>query len=402
LKNSDEKPMALLLNKIIQYCPDVICISALYEYNSSIVHDISKMIKNVYKKITIVWGGMYASTLKEKPEYVDSLHIGEYPDIDYNLPPDRSDILVGMYSIYGRTSADRFYKPDCRVATIQTDLGCPFLCNYCSGHIITNRDFRKRSIKSVIDEIKMLKENYDIEVFIFNSENAIVDRKHTKELYKALIPLKIKWYHNGGFYVHLMDEEIIKLAIKSGLIFFNLAIESGSKELLKKLKKNPAIVDKAPEVVKIIRKYSKKIYVTAFFLSGFPFETYRDVLLSKRLACTLDIDWIFWNIFQPFKGCELYDYCIENDHIETGDQKSNHYISSTLKNTILDMDELTEDIYNFQLWYNFDDNRCMREGNHQQALRDARHVLNVTNNKHKKAKDLYLQASNELERSIYY
>jgi tRNA A37 methylthiotransferase MiaB len=192
------------------------------------------------------------------------------------------------------------------------------------------------------------------------------------------------------------NEEIIKNVIESGIVFFNLAIESGSKRMLRILKKSEKIVDCAENVVNTIKKYSKDIYITTFFLSGFPQETWKDFNLSKRLAKKLDIDWIFWNIYQPFKGCEMYDYCIEKGHIEKQDVKSIHYIESGLKNTKINLKKLSKKTYQFQLWYNFKKNRCVKTGNYEQAKRDIMHVLRITDYKHKEALNVIKKVERKL------
>ena len=269
--------------------------------------------------------------------------------------PSRDSKFIGKSSIIGRTMVDRFYRDNSRVCTVQTDRGCPFKCTYCSGHLITKRRYRSRTIEDIIAEVTYLRDSRGIEVFVFNSEVAGVNKKYTKNFYKKLIPLKVRWVHNGGFYVDLMDEEMIRLAIESGLIVFNLAIESGSKNVLKLVKKSERIVDCAENIVNIIRKYSRDIYVTCFFLSGFPFEKMSDFDKSKRLIMKLDIDWIFWNIYQPFEGCELYDHIVKENLLYSRDHSGEmHYTKSVLKNPNLDMEELSEKIYQFQLMFNFE------------------------------------------------
>lgn len=404
----------ILRSKIVNYKPDLIGISGMYEYSSQPFLETLKIIKEVDKNIITVCGGLYATTFKkelESNELIDYIIEGEgeisfknliYEKMNYkptnfgvqkklgyiqnldDLPlPDR--VNIGEYSIYGRTCIDRYYKPNCRVATVMISRGCPFSCTYCSGHQVTNRDYRHRNIDKIIEEIKYLKENHGIEVFLFNEENAVVDRNWTKELYRALIPLKIKWISNGGFYVNLMDKELCQLAIDSGIIFFNLAIESGSKRIQKLTKKTEKIVDKAPQIVKWIREINPEIYIVGFLMAGFPFETIEDIQTSIDFAKSLNLNWMQWNIVQIFKGSELYNYCLENDHLDNQDNKINHYLTGRVKNSIVDKEILNKMVYDSNLEINFANNYDIKHGYYERALRDMEHVYNITNGKHKLA-----------------
>jgi anaerobic magnesium-protoporphyrin IX monomethyl ester cyclase len=413
--------------KIKEFKPDVIGISALYEYNSQIVLDMFKFIKEIDKNIITVIGGIFPTTnnlfknndidyiidgegelnfyyfLKDKIEKnKTNIKIyntyGYLKDINLLPLPDRDIKNIGMYNIYGRQSISRFVDGNVKTATIQTDRGCSSTCTFCSGHNITNRDFRHRSVENIINEIKDLKEKYDIKYFIFNSENACGNVKFSKELFKALIPLNINWLHNGGFYINLMDEEFINLAIDSGIIMFNLAFESGSTRILKMVKKPESIVYKAEQVIKWIRNKNDYIYCIGFFMFGFAEETWQDVNDSIEFMKKLDLNWYQINMLQVFKGCKLYDKYKELNLIEISENNDSQYIESKVKNINgIDRKELSDYVYEkVNIDLNFKNNRDFRYGNFEQVKRDMNHILNITNGKHEEANKL-LQKINEVE-----
>lgn len=403
----------LLKNEIDNFNPEIIGVSGLYEYNADIFHKTIKKIKEINNKIIIVVGGMYPTTNDLSfDKNIDYIIIGEGEikfckllniindytnnNIEYisnldSLPlPDRDNLPIGNYAVYGRQLTQRFYKDNCKTASILISRGCPNHCIYCSGYTITNRDYRYRSVKNIINEIKYLKNKYNIEVFLFQEENPCVNLKFTKELYKALIPLKIKWISQSGFYVNRMDKKFIKLAIKSGLLVFNLAFESGSKRMLKIVKKPESIVDCSKKVMKYIRKYKKNIYCNGFFMFGFAEENWNDINESIEFMKTLDLDWYQINMLQVFKGCELYEKYKNIDCIDIQKNDDSFYIKSKVKNINgIDRKELSDYIYEkVNLDLNFRNNRCFRIKNYNQVIRDMQHILNITNGKHEEAKKL--------------
>jgi radical SAM superfamily enzyme YgiQ (UPF0313 family) len=234
----------------------------------------------------------------------------------------------------------------------------------------------------------MLKEKYDIECFVLNEENPNINIKYTKELYKALIPLNIKWYSNAGFYCSNIDREFVELAMESGLIYWNLAIESGSKRIQRLTNKSEKIIDNASKVVKWIREINPEISITGFFMINFPFETLEDINDTLNLIDELDLNCVQWNSLQCFKGSELYNYCLEKDLLDNKDNTDNFYLNTRIKNENGLSKEYIDNIINeTNLKYNFINNYDFRHGYYERAKRFAEHVLSICS-EHKEAKIL--------------
>lgn len=418
----------ILSEQIRMYKPHVVGISNQYHMTSAIGHYSAKLIKEIDSKIIIAMGGVYPSISYEKVladtnvdfvipgegeyafkqflEYLlGKINLSDVKSIAYREDdfgkvvyrrdanffvhdlnelglPDRENLPIGKYSLYGRTLVERFYKKDAVVAAVQASRGCPFLCAFCGGHVITSRKHRVRDVKDVVNEIKILKEKHGVEVIAFMDENGSSNPAWWMAVYDEMIKeqVNVRWVHMGGFFIPLMTEEFIAKAIESGLLMFNISVETGSRRVMKMMKKSPKIIDKADEVVKHIRKHSASVYVTGNFITGLPFETSEEHEQTLHFARSLDLDWALFSIFQPLPGCELYKYCIEHGHMNQEDYMGENLVyglSSPLKNTPIPPEMLKNSVYHANLDINFVNSRSLRTRNYEQAIRDFEYVVTI-------------------------
>lgn len=112
--------------------------------------------------------------------------------------------------------------------------GCPFECNFCYR---LDKGFRPRSAKSIIEEIKILKEKYSISYIIFSDELLMSSKKRTIELCESFIAenINITWECNGR--LNYADSEVLNLMRESGCVFINYGIESLDNDTLKVMNK---------------------------------------------------------------------------------------------------------------------------------------------------------------------
>lgn len=107
--------------------------------------------------------------------------------------------------------------------------GCTFKCNFCYR---MDKGFRPRSSESIIDEIKFLKEKYNINYIVFSDELLMSSEKRVIDLSEKIIKsnLNIKWNCNGR--LNYATPEVIKIMKKSGCVFINYGIECFDDDIL--------------------------------------------------------------------------------------------------------------------------------------------------------------------------
>src|SRR2546425_12299306 len=73
--------------------------------------------------------------------------------------------------------------------SVQTTRGCPFNCNFCSVTTMSGVKYRFRPVQKVVEEVRTL----DSRFIYFVDDNIIGVPRRAKELFKALLPLKLGW-----------------------------------------------------------------------------------------------------------------------------------------------------------------------------------------------------------------
>ena len=109
-----------------------------------------------------------------------------------------------------------------------------------------------RSVENVIEEMRLLKDQYGIEEVMFEDDNVTADAKRAKLLFSRMIEesLDFVWDTPNGVGVWSMDEEMIDLMKKSGCIKLNFPVESGSQRVLKEIIKKPLNLEKVKRLLK--------------------------------------------------------------------------------------------------------------------------------------------------------
>ena len=412
------------------YKPDMVAISALYYIQRDIFHRIAKKIKEINSDIKVVFGGHY-------PTHITNLALGD-ENVDYAIISEGelglSDLIEGLnspagienvegvafkkdgkiiknprnnfwqgfkdskrlpwedvhmeyYFKEGRTFLSRIYKrEELKLGAMTATRGCPNACTFCSSSRFFQCRWRYREVDSIVDEIKFLKDNYGVNTIVFNDENMAVYKEWFLKLLDELKKLNVKWFAGAGLSVRTVnDEEIIKKMYESNVAVFEIAVETGNAETMKKIKK-PLTISEVENTVKLIRKYGNG-FILGFFIVGFPFETKKQVIDTLDFMGKLELDWSALYCFQPFPGTELYDYCIENNlmaEYNAGDCREWEVHSAVeIKYPDYTKEELNKLNYLYNLKYNFLKNRNLIIGTKEalaQAERDFDYVLSIVPN----------------------
>jgi phosphonoacetaldehyde methylase len=221
---------------------------------------------------------------------------------------DMSKYIFSPYSHNGSTLRLPY-------ATMITSRGCPLKCSFCSVHTIWGRNNRTRDAHQTVDEIEHLYREYGVKEIHFEDDMLTLDRKRMIDICNEIVERKldITWTTPNGVFVNTLNKDLLAAMKRSGCYQLALAIESGSKSVLRNLMKKNVSLDYAREVVQMMRQLDIGVYF--FFIIGMPGETEADVLQTIAYAKKLMPDEAYFSIATPYPGTPLYDQCQERGYI---------------------------------------------------------------------------------------
>lgn len=250
----------------------------------------------------LIWKNGRETRVNEKG-YIEDLDKINFPAWDLMKPNE-----------YPLAPHGAFFK-NYPIAPIIITRGCPYSCTYCAGHLISGKKLRKRGIENVIQEIKILTDNYGIKEIHIEDDNFTFYPDLVKEFCEALKKnnIVISWTCPNGVRLDTLSKEILELMKSSGLYALSVGIESGSEKTLKEMKKS-LTKEKIKEKLTLIKESGLKSI--GFFIIGYPTETKKDILETIDFSRELPLDRATFSIFKPFPGTEITNSIIEKGEID--------------------------------------------------------------------------------------
>jgi radical SAM superfamily enzyme YgiQ (UPF0313 family) len=223
--------------------------------------------------------------------------------------------------------------------TIMLGRGCPYLCTYCSNHVLKNlaegQYVRYRSPENIIEEIKELKKEFPVLTKIyFEIESITPNQEWLKDFctklkeFNTSIDNSLSYKVNFRVTPNIDYDSLFKMLSESNINFLNIGLESGNERVRKEILKRNYSNEDILLAVKTARKYNIKF--SFFILIGIPGETESECQETIDLARQCQPDFIYPSIFFPYPGTVLYDKCQEMGLLTTKINYKNERIRATL------------------------------------------------------------------------
>lgn len=268
-------------------------------------------IADTYKdrQVPVVLGGVHVTSMPEEalthadtivkcdaeqtwPQLIEDFKRGVMKRVYESVPG------VGQSGHFPRRSIYK-NKKYLSLSLLQFGRGCPYVCSFCSTGEYFKGQYYHRDVQEVIDEIKEQKRKF----LFFTDDNIIADNEKAKELFRVLIPLKLRWVGQASVDM-TNDIELMTLMGKSGCLGLVIGFESISPEGLKAYNKKPNDYHRYIEQIKIIRKHG--IYIWAAFLLGHDNETFETLKKTLDFAIEQKFGFAAFNLLMPYPGTQVY------------------------------------------------------------------------------------------------
>lgn len=220
------------------------------------------------------------------------------------------------FPAYHLLPMDRYKVGRHHFANIITSRGCPFSCIFCSSSQLCGKRWRARSPENVIEELKVLKYEYNISEVEFLDDTFTLNSPRAEKICDLMIRENLNLSWSASSRVNTLTQRLANKMRKAGCHTIYLGIESGSQKILDLIQKgtNLVQVERAVEILK-----GAKINVLGSFIIGIPGETIKSIKKTIKFAKKLNLNFAQFSICTPYPGTKLFDIAREKGFLLTRD-----------------------------------------------------------------------------------
>lgn len=333
--------------------PDVVAFSIMSISHDSCLKMISK-IKKYNKKIFIVVGGPHPT---HYPQFVrlsetDAICVGEgdYAFADFLKTIEKGKSMRKIANIWTKSSKtplrdlvadidslpfpdrDLIYRDSnlglMKLKSFMATRGCPYACTYCFNSAYKNlykgkgAMLRRRSVDSLIQEIKKVKMDYPLGMIRFGDDNFIEGVNEWLEEFVKKYNKEIKLPFYCLLRPDVVTPKLARMLRKAGCVSVATSIETGNERIRRELLQRIVTDKQIVNACRILTRNGINTYTN--IMVGLPEATLSDEFKSLDLAFQSKTTCAAFTIFTPFPGTPLHKYCLDKGYIP----KTNKFITT--------------------------------------------------------------------------
>ena len=442
-----------LRKDIKEFKPDFIGLTSMFSQSHDMVKEISELIKKENKDILIGLGGVHVTNslvdgktfekftkstsvvdfyflyeadlsfltfveiFNEKKNYnklsqmIIKLDQNSYVQIKKRLHPTGDELnnlpahdLMETSELSKHGTIGSFFcltPKNTKLSTVLSNRGCRAQCTFCSVRNFNGVGVRRRTVSSVVEELKILHNEYGINHIMWLDDDFLYNPTESIHLFNEITKAKLNmtWDCSNGVIAAACKDEVIAAAAESGCIGVNIGMESGNKDILKSVHK-PGAPKNFLQAAEVFKKYPS-INARVFLMIGFPNESYQQILDTINLSKEMNLDWYNVSILEPLPNTPIFETMVADGEIDLENlefsnirynsgglgkqtQKSRDMLASDFNEAfrVKDLTEVPPKMKLDDIWaymnFHLNFNRLKEESSMQKIIQKKLYVENIT------------------------
>ncbi len=230
-------------------------------------------------------------SVRANPPSEDEVELADLPSLAWDLLED----------FPARYHAAATYLNKTPFSDIIVSRGCRYRCTFCDNQTF-GRSIRALPVDRILENIDRLVQEYGIKSMFFTDDSLMTLREEFEQVCEGLIERNydLEWSINAR--TSEVDEEILDLMKRAGCWQISYGVESGSWDILKRIKKaaTPAMQARALHLTA-----AAGIKSNAYIIIGFPGETHQTLKETEDFLKTVPIDTLRLTYFTPFPNTDI-------------------------------------------------------------------------------------------------
>ncbi|GJM20362.1 MAG: B12-binding domain-containing radical SAM protein [Planctomycetota bacterium] len=227
----------------------------------------------------------------ENPPSCDEVALAELPDLAWDMLTDFPEKYHAAATYLNKTP----------FTDLIVSRGCRYRCTFCDNQTF-GRSIRALPVDKILANIDRLVNEYGIKSLFFTDDSLMTLRSDFEAVCRGLIERNydLEWSINAR--TSEIDEEILALMKRAGCWQISYGVESGSWEILKRIKKgaSPRMQKRALELTA-----AAGIKSNAYIIIGFPGETKETLAETEEFLRSVPIDTLRLTYFTPFPNTDI-------------------------------------------------------------------------------------------------
>ncbi|MBT3338400.1 MAG: B12-binding domain-containing radical SAM protein [Anaerolineae bacterium] len=271
--------------------------------------------------VPVILGGIHVTLLPEEAaQHADSIYTGDAEFLWAQVIADAQiEDLQPVYRAMGGVPqpglltrreifSGKKYLP---LSLMQFSRGCRFACEFCAVSAYFDQQHHCRAIDEVVHEIQTQSRRH----IFFVDDNLLANHEAAKALFRALIPLKIRWVSQASIDM-TSDPELMELMVASGCLGNVIGFESIDAHNLAEMGKVPNLsggTDHYAEEIEILHHHGLQTW--AAFTIGHDHDTPESIHRLLDFSLKNRFTFAAFNVLMPYPGTPLYQRLQTEDRL---------------------------------------------------------------------------------------